>query len=193
MLRPCKLVVLTWSLLTAAVVTAAGLGLRGHLADANQPVWPELSALDEVPEEDFSAADRRGDAKHEVALELVAGHLTLLEAAARFRTINAGHPHGEKFSHCSFPGGTYEEWLCRQVISYVHSEFLIRRKAPAQAAAWEARLEAELRECLRRDGKLCLPHPGNEGGSRQARRGPPQQPTDERGTKPDKGPRSPNR
>jgi hypothetical protein len=116
--RPCKLAVLTWSLLTAVVVTAAGLGLRAQVADASRPLWPELSALDEVPEEDLSAADRRGDAKHEVALELVAGHLTLLEAAARFRTINAGHPHGEKFSHCSLPGGTYEEWLCRQVISW---------------------------------------------------------------------------
>ncbi len=63
----------------------------GPRADApwspNVPLWPELSALDEVPEEDISAADRRGEAKHKVAEELIAGHLTLLEAAAQFRAL----------------------------------------------------------------------------------------------------------
>jgi hypothetical protein len=50
------------------------------------------------------------------------------------------------------PWYTEEEWPYRQVISAVHTEFAHWRRAPAQAEAWVARLEAELREHLRRDG-----------------------------------------
>src|SRR5262249_4396360 len=61
----------------------------------------------------------------------------------------------------ALPGWTEEEWACRQVISYVDSELAIKRRNPALAKEWVARLEAELRGHLRHAGAPRL-HPNRE-------------------------------
>src|SRR5262245_51457733 len=47
---------------------------------------------------------RRSQAKYEVVCELLAGRLTLLEAAARFRSIDAGFPEARARLVHGFPG-----------------------------------------------------------------------------------------
>ena len=81
---------------------------------------------------------------------LLDGRLTLRQAAAQFRDIDADLP--DKARRWRPPEYTEEEWLYRRVIASVHTEFAHRRRAPAQAEEWVCRLEAELREHLRHTG-----------------------------------------
>ena len=87
---------------------------------------------------------RRWEARRQAAWALLDGRLTLRQAAARFRDIDAELPYEARGRRP--PQYSEEEWPYRQVISYVHTELVTRRGAPAQAEAWVARLEAELRE-----------------------------------------------
>ena len=110
--------------------------------------WP-LAALDPSPLEETRRAERRTAARRQVTLALIDGHCTLRQAAAHFRDIDAELPD-ESRRRWRPPWYTEEEWTYRQVLSYVHTELVAHRGAPAQAEAWVARLEAELREDLRR-------------------------------------------
>jgi hypothetical protein len=101
-----------------------------------------LATLDQSVEEGVWRADQRMEAKRPVIFALLDGRLTLRQAAARFREIDADRP--AKARGWRSPERTEEEGACLQVISYVDSEFAIRRRAPALAKAWVSRLEAEL-------------------------------------------------
>jgi hypothetical protein len=92
---------------------------------------------------------RRWEARRQAAWALLDGRLTLRQAAARFRDIDAELPYEARGRRP--PQYTEEEWPYRQVLSYVHTELVARRGAPAQAEAWVARLEAEMRGHLRGD------------------------------------------
>jgi serine/threonine protein kinase len=87
---------------------------------------------------------RRNEAKRQVADALLGGRLTLRQAAARFRDIDADV--SAKARRWRPPEYTEEEWTYRQVISYVDAELAGPRRTPALAQEWVARLEAELRE-----------------------------------------------
>jgi hypothetical protein len=78
---------------------------------------------------------------------LIDGRLTLPQAVAQFRDIDA--EVSDKARHWRLPLYTEEEWPYRLVISYVQTELAGVRRAPEQAQEWVARLEAELREHLR--------------------------------------------
>jgi hypothetical protein len=94
-----------------------------------------------------------------VTFALLDGRLTLRQAAAQFRDIDADLPDtARRWRPSEY---TAEEWPYRQVISYVHTELVAHRRAPAQAHEWVARLEAELREHLRPKGAPGL-HPDRE-------------------------------
>jgi hypothetical protein len=101
-----------------------------------------LTALDQSVEAEVRRAERRSEAKLQVACELIDGRITFQQAAAQFQAINAAG--GDQARRWRPPEYTEEEWPYRQVISAVHTEFAHRRQAPAQAEAWVARLEAEL-------------------------------------------------
>jgi hypothetical protein len=91
--------------------------------------------------------------QRQVAQEVLAGRLTLLQAAARFRTIRAeDSPHHRALALRHYPGASEEEWLCRLVIGFVAAEL---QGQPEQERACRQRLEAELRQHLRR-GPLRL-------------------------------------
>jgi hypothetical protein len=71
------------------------------------------------------------------------GRLTLRQATAHFREIGSTAPpqvRDLRPPYCA----TEEKWACQQVIIYVHAELALKRWAPAQAAEWVCRLEAEL-------------------------------------------------
>jgi hypothetical protein len=84
-----------------------------------------------------------------IAAEVRAGRLTLLEGAAGFRAIDGIKARYALVVPGSVPGESDEERLCRQVILYVVS--LVEGEEVV------GRLERELREQLRQQGKLQLP------------------------------------
>jgi hypothetical protein len=98
---------------------------------------------------------QRCKAKEDSARALIAGQLTLLEAAARFRDVNASWPKTRTFLRQAYAGLPYEHALCRQVIAYAEAE--LRHQGSVQKDSVLDRLEAELAEHLRRHGKVCLP------------------------------------
>jgi hypothetical protein len=110
--------------------------------------WP-LEALDQPIEEEGWWADRRAasrrrwEAKRQVTQALLDGRLTFRQAAARFRHIDAELPEARGWRQRQY---TEEEWPYHQVISYVHTELVAHRRAPAQAEEWVARLGQEFRE-----------------------------------------------
>src|SRR5262249_31634472 len=97
---------------------------------------------------------RRIQAKHDVICELLAGRLTLLEAAAGFRDLDAGLPEVRDRLVQHYPGMPYEMMLCRQVIEQERSVLGVRD--PDQVERVVARLEAELQAHLRPQTTPCL-------------------------------------
>jgi hypothetical protein len=98
---------------------------------------------------------RRLQAKRAVVSELLAGRLTLLEAAARFRDLDAGLPEFRDLLLQRYPDVPYEVAVCRQVIEQARS--VPRVRTPEQEASIVARLEAELQAHLDCEGGLRLP------------------------------------
>jgi hypothetical protein len=82
----------------------------------------------------------------------------LLDAAARFRELNAG-TDAARYQRLYYPGDSDEERCCRQVIEWVKRE--LECEAPGEAARRTAELEQELTDYLRRGG----PAPGEGGGA----------------------------
>jgi len=98
---------------------------------------------------------QRCKAKEDLVRAVIAGELTLLEAAARFRDVNASWPKARAVVQQAYTGLPYEHALCRQVIAYAEVE--LRGQGSDQKDRVLRGLEAELAEHLRRYGKVCLP------------------------------------
>jgi hypothetical protein len=112
--------------------------------------------LDREAEETF----RREVTKEEVVPEVLAGRLTLWQAAARFRALDAtASPRIRKSLGEGFPGIAEDERCCRKVITWV-----ARREAerPDGGHGVAQRLAAELEDALRH-GRLSLPDPALAG------------------------------
>ncbi len=112
-------------------------------------------ARDLSPDDDWKlrAVGRRIQEKERIAGELIDGRLTLFEAAARFRRLNAEPPAAPP--PLSYPGDSEEERLCRQVIRWASHRLQERDpgRANDRAAAWEE----ELRRHKERHGTVVLP------------------------------------
>ncbi len=97
-------------------------------------------------------------ARSRVAQELIAGRLTLFEAAERFRELSVADPHYNWAAfRFAYQCPTDEERFCRHVIVVVKSELVDRD--PAAAIAVAKRLERELSTRLA-SGTLRLPEHG---------------------------------
>jgi len=103
----------------------------------------------------LESTQRRVQARDAVVTELLAGRLTLLEAAARFGELNAGMPETRDRVMRAYPGAPYRVALCRQVIEQARSVLLVR--APEQVERVVARLEAELQAHMECEAGLRLP------------------------------------
>jgi hypothetical protein len=92
--------------------------------------------------------------KDQVARAVIDGRLTLVEAAARFRAINASRPANLPVCLDQYPGKTDEERVCREVIGYVET------RLPEQpgTSAFLARLESELEAHLAAGGTAQGPN-----------------------------------
>src|SRR5262249_12037999 len=93
-------------------------------------------------------------AKHQIVQEVIAGQMTLLEAAAHFRALDRQPPafDWEAFRF-SYPGPSEEERHCQEVTTYVANQLV---DDPCLAETLRERLKGELAEHLRH-GTLALP------------------------------------
>jgi hypothetical protein len=90
-----------------------------------------------------------------VVEDLVAGRLTLLQAASHFRALNLEPPPLRRdVYHYADRGDTDEERYCREVIDWVQMH--LEETDPCLSLATSARLVDELEKHLRR-GRLRLP------------------------------------
>jgi hypothetical protein len=97
----------------------------------------------------------RLQAKYAVVTELLARRLTLMDVEARLRDLDAGLPEVRDRLVQQYPNMPYEVALCRDVID--HARAVLRVRAPKQAGAVVACLEAELQAHLEREAGLRLP------------------------------------
>jgi hypothetical protein len=132
----------------------ADLGLDGaDFREAVRIYWEESDRSAQLDRRDVLILSRL-NGKNEIVRQLLAGKLTLWQAAARFQRLNEEPTEMKDLSYRqAFPGATAGESACRQVLHWVETEL-----AGDQAAdrAVLRRLQAELDERLRRDGTVEL-------------------------------------
>lgn len=141
-----------YAALLAVAVTACLLGTSSE-GPATRDAGPAVSAgpssegTEDLDRFRAVATLHRFDARKRIARELLAGRLTLLEAAERFRDLAEANPEfsWEGF-RSRFPGASDDERHARHVIYAVGME----GDDPGRARVVVARLEAELSEALRR-------------------------------------------
>ncbi|HKI33340.1 MAG TPA: hypothetical protein VKA46_15915 [Gemmataceae bacterium] len=104
----------------------------------------------------LDAAAARMAAKEQTTQDLLAGRLTLLQAAARFRAHNASPPRLAADLADHIAGATEEERLCRQVIGWAKGA--AATTSPGAGERTRQRLEAELAGLLaQNNGIIRLP------------------------------------
>jgi hypothetical protein len=87
--------------------------------------------------------------------QVIEGQLSLLEAAARFESINNAFAASVS-DYRYWPGTSEGEKLCRQVIAWVASDLANRNRLDDPLVA---RLQAELADHLKQHGTVVLAHP----------------------------------
>jgi hypothetical protein len=158
-----------------ACLTLTVLGLASTALSVFRPSWAAHLGLDvwNLPELErrLAASERLGQelkekdriimdrvtAKDEVIRELMAGRLTLAEAAGHFRRLN-DEPRECRGPgvDCCFPGQTETERYYRQVLLWVEIE--TRHCEPSQAEEVMCRLEADFAAFLeQQSAELTLP------------------------------------
>ncbi len=103
----------------------------------------------------FEELGRRIAAKDRIAERLLAGEVTLPEAAAVFdRLFERAGLRTEALR--AYEGSSEGEILCRQVVAWVENKLSLER-SPGEAEAVRRRLEAQLRKLLAERGTVELP------------------------------------
>jgi hypothetical protein len=149
---------------TFGIAAIVALNLRHvRTEDTDNSTPPELASPWHDPvirgqelENQTKLVMQRSAAKDAVVADVIDGRLTLLEAAAKFRAINASSPRAEHWlTSYQYPDQPYDLALCRSVIERV--ELQLHAQSSGQREGPVARLETELAEHLRRHGRVCLP------------------------------------
>jgi hypothetical protein len=118
--------------------------------------WNDAVIQGQEIENQTRRAQERCIAKDDAAMEVLAGRLTLFEAAARFRTINESNPQAEHWlTSFLYRDEPYELALCHSVIRRVQLELESRGSGPEDDTL--NRLKSELAQHLQRHGGVCLP------------------------------------
>ena len=107
--------------------------------------------------ERFTIIHRRTTAKRHVVRQLLAGQLTLLEAASWFRHLNES-PVEQPAIPPHLPGNSKEEQLCEQVLCWAEAKLSQEREGDGPAVL--RRLRAELKVAVARGGRIALPELG---------------------------------
>ena len=117
--------------------------------------WHQKVAEGQLLDDDLERSMRRLEAKEAIVTEVIAERLTLLQAAAQFRDLNATWPQASHWLQQRYPGVPYELALCRQIIDQVRIE--LRQWAPERRDRIVTRLEAELQTHLESEAGLRIP------------------------------------
>jgi hypothetical protein len=152
-------------LMSLSLLLAVLAGARSQYFDSLAASWAALSEARQVSQREWQREERlrqqapdltrRMAIKEAVVRQLIAGELTLREAAAWFKYVNERPAGCETNYRAVFRGATAEESACRQVICWVKSE--LSGTAPGPAETIVRRLEAELQGQLECEGKVELP------------------------------------
>ena len=118
----------------AAVLAFAGLTAY-HVATHSRTPRPALRRRCSRPTPRTPRSYARITGKDEIARELVAGRLSLLQAAAGFRDLGLqGPPDGVRDVFAT--AGSADEAYCRSVIGFVDSRAHVRAKTTTSPADW---------------------------------------------------------
>jgi hypothetical protein len=137
----------------AAPTLATDLGVDvWAMSDLQRQLEQEMK-IDEDLQARSDSVMMRIRAKAALVRELVDGQRTLLEVAAQFRDMNAGRDDYRSVIERVHPGRTYDERVCRNVITGVES---CLQDNPSLRDEVSTRLNAELDHALKA-GPLTLP------------------------------------
>jgi hypothetical protein len=139
---------------------AVAMVFRPHWLTEKRP-QPSGSASSELscpPDERCLVIAHRLRMKNAIVHQVVDGELSLLEAAAQFRSLRGTDSLSPDTSWLDMPGKSDGEKVCRQVIAWVVSE-LEGSPREYELPEAQARLEKELEALLARDGEVHLPSP----------------------------------
>src|SRR5690349_9198789 len=154
------------------LLTVGALGLVVAGVSLAHPSWPSDLGLDfwNVPSlkarlnrdldlaAHLDAQDshilQRIAVKEEIVNDLVGGRISLLDAAAQFRALNAGRRDYLEVIRLTYPGRTDDERMCRNVIGFVESA--VASDEDGRYVIY--RLNQELNHLLA-SGELKLPGP----------------------------------
>jgi hypothetical protein len=158
-MRRLPVKILGLAIVAALLAIALGRSPPGPEEPPPPAADPQEAVRQPLPE----TALLRPVAKRRLAREVIAGRLSLWQAAAQFGALNRLPPEAAYLSRIDLSARpphlsprTDEERLCWQVISYVEAELW---EEPGRARSVVARLEAELQEGLRKQGRIRLPAP----------------------------------
>jgi hypothetical protein len=113
-----------------------------------------LQGSDGGREEACERALHRLQIKQDIVAQLVAGRVSLLEAAARFRAASQPFSDGASLGSAIRPVQESAEHICRTLIGWA---YLALSEYPERAEAVTNRLETDLQEVLDRQGSISLP------------------------------------
>ncbi|MFO0878783.1 MAG: hypothetical protein U0840_15685 [Gemmataceae bacterium] len=146
-----------------AVACLAGLtgvwNSQAQRGTASSAAQPAMVVTIEGPSPEAIRISRRLRAKTAIVDKLVAGELTLFEAAAWFRTLDRETDPNPQLP-CKAPVQDPNLQLCRHVIVWVEGH-LGSGESSSQASTWVERLEHELQDHLARHGRVILPDDNN--------------------------------
>jgi hypothetical protein len=124
---------------------AAAVGLDLWNVPAALGAMGKAAELDGRLDEELQAVQLRRALKDEAAEDVVAGRLTLVEAAAQFRRLDADASEGYRRAWVVMARGVPdEERYCRQVLDYAEVELRDRTDGPAVLAGLNRQLEEAL-------------------------------------------------
>jgi len=109
---------------------------------------------DEAVARRYAVSLQRTHAKQAIIDDLIAGRLTLVEAARRFILVNETPVICQDDYRAIYPGRSDGEKACRQVLRWVESH--LETLTPSQADALRRRLDAEWHEGLRLGGGIVV-------------------------------------
>jgi hypothetical protein len=99
---------------------------------------------------------RRMDARLAIVERVLAGQMSLLQAAAQFRKLNNDPPEFPVYLH-HHPGKSEGEKLCRQVIEWADNSLHAGALTPAEIEAALCPLRRELEALLEQKDEIDLP------------------------------------
>jgi hypothetical protein len=144
--RPALFVALT--LVTVTLLAVHPTWARSIGADVwNVPALEEQIRASKSAGEQLEAEDtdvrNRILIKEAIVTDLIAGRISLAEAAEQFTVLNADHPRYTEVIRAQFPGVPDHEMMARHVIAYA-----LPRAAAHERSAVAKRLDAELHQML---------------------------------------------